>query len=132
MPKPPKPSTAPEAIAFPKEAPFSIIDWVAVAMLILGMFFLIIPMVAPFVAPTQAAASNGSLHQLLNLFAFTVIECIGFVLLHARGRLPFLSPATLTSLISSTVGSIPKLLHETFRSKPYSKENHPNRRSDDV
>jgi hypothetical protein len=91
-------------------APFGIIDGVAVAMLILGVLLLAAPMVVSTVGVARQLPGADTSQRLLDLFAFAVIECFGVIVLFARGRLPGLSSAVLTSIINATVGSIPRVL----------------------
>jgi len=87
-----------------RQTPFGVIDWIAVAILIFGMLYLAIPMLAPLFATASILVGSQALHQLLNLFSFVVIEAFGLLLLFSQGRMPHLSESILKSFIDSTIG----------------------------
>jgi hypothetical protein len=101
-----------------------VIECVGVGILILGVMLLVCSHVILLVHNVQAISGMGILQQLFNLFAFAVIECLGLILLSGRGRLPYLSPKILSSIVGSTFGSLPKLMEAVFKGirKSFSKK----------
>lgn len=92
------------------QGPFGIIEIVAVVILILGILWLGVPMGMNLFHSFYGGLQQSIPQQLMNLFGFGVSGCFGLVLLHARGRLPYLEAGILERLIDHTFGNIPKLM----------------------
>jgi hypothetical protein len=84
-----------------------VIECVGVGVLILGVLLLGASYVVSLVHVVQGLPGISIPQQLFNLFNFAVIEGFGLVLLSGRGRLPYLSPKVLSSIVGSTFEAIP-------------------------
>jgi hypothetical protein len=104
-----------------------VIECVGVGVLILGVLLLGASYVVSLVHVVQGLPGISIPQQLFNLFNFAVIEGFGLVLLSGRGRLPYLSPKVLSSIVGSTFEAIPKLIQVVVKGigKPFSRSSHP-------
>jgi hypothetical protein len=102
-----------------------VIECVGVGILIFGVLLLGASYVISLVHVVQGLPGISIQQQLSDLFTFAVIECFGLVLLSGRGRLPHLCPKILSSIVSSTFGTIPKLIQIVVKGirKPFSRKN---------
>jgi hypothetical protein len=88
---------------------FCIIDGVAVAMLIVGTCVLVVAIVAMGVAEVQHRPGPDIALWWFSLFSFGAIEFVAFVLLYARGWLPFMRRTEFATVFNAVIRKIPGL-----------------------